>query len=105
VWLFLGLTVLALVTIQRKGAPARVMHQGELLIAAIVGQGALGYLQYFSGVPSGLVALHIAMATVVWAATVAFTLSLFERPAAAVDPAPAGDRATSPATNPLLAHG
>jgi cytochrome c oxidase assembly protein subunit 15 len=105
VWLFLALTLIALVSIQRRGAPKRVMRQGELLLIAIVGQGALGYVQYFAGVPAGLVAIHIAMATVVWAATVGFSLSLFERPAAASALARAGHQSPSPAPNPLLATG
>jgi cytochrome c oxidase assembly protein subunit 15 len=33
-------------------------------------QGAIGYLQYFNGVPELLVAVHIAGATLLWVATV-----------------------------------
>jgi hypothetical protein len=35
-----------------------------------VGQAAIGYLQYFTGVPAALVAAHVAGATVLWAVTV-----------------------------------
>jgi heme a synthase len=105
VWLFLGLTVVSLVSIQRRGAPSRVMRQGELLLIAIVGQGALGYLQYFSGVPAGLVALHIALATLVWAATVSFCLTFFERPAASAEGAVTRDRLAAPTPDPMLATG
>jgi cytochrome c oxidase assembly protein subunit 15 len=105
VWLFLGLTVVSLVAIQHRGAPSRVIRRAELLLIAIVSQGALGYAQYFSGVPSGLVALHIALATLVWAATLGFALSLFERPAATAQPAAAPDRLTASTPNPVLATG
>ena len=37
----------------------------DLLIAAVA-QGAIGYAQYFSGVPPLLVGLHVAGATLVW---------------------------------------
>jgi cytochrome c oxidase assembly protein subunit 15 len=103
VWLFLGLAVVALWTIHRRGAPSRVMRQGELLLIAIVAQGALGYLQYFSGVPTSLVAIHIAMATLVWTATVSFSLSLFERPAAVPVPESAGEQPARSPANPILA--
>jgi cytochrome c oxidase assembly protein subunit 15 len=105
VWLFLGLTVVSLVAIQRRGAPSRVMRHGELLLVTIVSQGALGYLQYFSGVPAGLVALHIALATLVWAATVSFCLTFFERPAATAEPTLTRDRLAAPTPDPLLAPG
>jgi cytochrome c oxidase assembly protein subunit 15 len=39
------------------------------LFVALV-QGAIGYLQYFNGVPEVLVAAHIAGATLLWVATV-----------------------------------
>jgi cytochrome c oxidase assembly protein subunit 15 len=105
VWLFLGLTVMSLVSMQRRGAPSRVMRQGEFLLITIISQGALGYLQYFSGVPAGLVALHIALATLVWAATVRFCLTFFERPAAMAEPTLTRDRLAAPSHDPMLAPG
>lgn len=39
------------------------------LVVVTVFQGAVGYWQYFTGVPVGLVALHIAGATAFWIAT------------------------------------
>lgn len=36
------------------------------ILAVTIAQGALGYWQYFSGVPAALVALHIAGATLFW---------------------------------------
>ena len=40
------------------------------LVWAIVVQGAIGYAQYFSGVPAFLVALHVLGAVLVWVAVV-----------------------------------
>jgi cytochrome c oxidase assembly protein subunit 15 len=81
VMLFLGLTVVTLVTMVRSGAPAPVIRRGEALLVVIVAQGGLGYIQYFTGVPAGLVALHIAGAATVWAVTLRFHLGLWEHPA------------------------
>jgi cytochrome c oxidase assembly protein subunit 15 len=96
---------MSLVSMQRRGAPSRVMRQGEFLLITIISQGALGYLQYFSGVPAGLVALHIALATLVWAATVRFCLTFFERPAAMAEPTLTRDRLAAPSHDPMLAPG
>ncbi len=106
VWLFVGLTVVTLWSLQRSGCPPAIMRRGETLVVLIVAQGALGYLQYFTGVPAALVAIHIAMATVVWTATLLFLLSLFRRPVGSIEPpavtAPASSRSAS---DPVLSSG
>lgn len=55
----------------------RLPHDRQVLDAPIYGwciaavaQGTIGYLQYWSGVPAGLVALHVAGATTLWGITV-----------------------------------
>jgi len=40
-----------------------------------VAQAAVGYVQYFTGVPEVLVGIHIAGASAVWAAAVWFLLN------------------------------
>ena len=67
------LTTLALMLILMRRVAGRdraLMTALELLVVAGVAQGALGYIQYFSGVPVVLVALHVAGATAVWLALV-----------------------------------
>ena len=69
--------ILALVWMLRtSGAPPRVLRRAELLVAVVVAQGSLGYIQYFNGVPPVLVGIHIAGATAVWAATLSLALNL-----------------------------
>jgi cytochrome c oxidase assembly protein subunit 15 len=82
--LFLGLTVVTIAMLRRAGAPPATLRRGTQLLAAIVGQAAVGYTQYFTGVPALLVGVHIAGAAAVWAATVRFQLGLFVRPALTV---------------------
>jgi cytochrome c oxidase assembly protein subunit 15 len=79
-WLLLGLTVAAMAWLRRSGAPRAVDLRGAALVAAILAQGALGYLQYFSGVPPLLVGLHVAGSIVVWIAVLRFHLGLFAHP-------------------------
>jgi len=47
------------------------------VLVVMVSQGALGYVQYLSDVPPGLVAFHILGATAVWVAVVRFHLRRF----------------------------
>jgi cytochrome c oxidase assembly protein subunit 15 len=83
VWLFLALTAVTLWSLQRSRSPASVMRRGELLLAVIVAQGVIGYVQYFTGVPAGLVVVHIAVAALLWAVTLRFALGMFRWPAPA----------------------
>ena len=45
---------------------ARLRTTDPILIAVIAAQGAIGYLQYFTGVPAWLVLLHIAGSVAFW---------------------------------------
>ena len=86
VWAFLALTVVTLVALVRTGAPRAVLRRATELCVLIVAQGALGYTQYFLGVPPALVFLHIAGALAVWVVALRFHLGL------RVHPAEAGER-------------
>jgi len=83
VMVFLGLTLLTLRLVRRTRAPEAVLNRlGVVLLVACV-QAAIGYIQYFNGIPALLVGMHIAGATAVWTAVVWFYLGLFTRPAEA----------------------
>lgn len=62
VWAFLLLTVVALVLL--RGHARRV---GLYVLAAGLGQGAIGYVQYFTDLPIALVAAHLVGAAVLLA--------------------------------------
>jgi heme a synthase len=88
---FLFFTVVTLWSMSRSGVPRDVLRRGELLLVVLVAQGAVGYIQYFTGVPAWLVQIHIVgVVAVVWA-TLQFHLGLRiqvldgERPATAPD--------------------
>ena len=78
---YLGLVVVTLWLLVRSGAPRRVVVRGEVLLVAVVAQGAIGYTQYLLGVPAGLVEVHVAGAVIVVLAAVRFNLSLRAHPA------------------------
>ncbi len=92
VLLFLAFTVVTLWRMMQAGAPPAVMRRGETLLTILLIQGAVGYVQYFSGVPTWLVAIHVTLAATLWAVTLLFALGLTKRPEIAAGSGGAGCR-------------
>jgi cytochrome c oxidase assembly protein subunit 15 len=78
VMVFLALVLLTLVLVVRAKASKRVLHHAEILLVVLVAQATIGYVQYFTNVPALLVGFHVAGAVLVFSATLAFGLSLYE---------------------------
>ena len=93
VWVLLAATVVVLHRTGRGDAGPGAVGPGRVLLGAIAVQGGIGYLQYFTGVPEGLVALHVLGSVVVWAAALRFLLALHE-PRPDLAPAAGGPPAT-----------
>lgn len=74
VWILLALVLVTLRWVWSDRSPEAVRHAGIHLLAAIVVQGAIGYTQYFNGVPALLVGLHIVGALAVWITATRFNL-------------------------------
>jgi heme a synthase len=66
VLLFLGLLIGLLVVLAVVRAPASAQRRAWLLLAIAVVQGALGYTQYFTGLPVALVVIHVLGSALVW---------------------------------------
>ena len=64
VMVFLLLTLRLLFFIKRNFPT--LLPNSQNLIAAIIVQAGIGYLQYFTGVPALLVGIHVAGATLIW---------------------------------------
>jgi cytochrome c oxidase assembly protein subunit 15 len=79
VLLFLGLTIGMLVAVRVTHAPARTTALTAALLAVALIQGAIGYAQYFSGLPWVLVAIHMLGACLVWTLAVFVALSMRSR--------------------------
>jgi len=67
--LLTGLVVATLFAVRLTDTSAQVRRRAQWLVAAIGIQVAIGYTQYFLDLPPGVVELHVAGATVLWAAT------------------------------------
>jgi cytochrome c oxidase assembly protein subunit 15 len=76
---FAGLTVILLWWLARSGVPRAVLLRGEILLAIVIAQGIIGYVQYATGVPSGLVETHVAGSVATVVATLGFYLGLTTR--------------------------
>ncbi len=84
VWL-LGACILGLALRLRPGGPdartgSDLSGRTGWLLAAIVAQGAIGYIQFALGVPPGLVQAHVIGAVLVWSGSVALHLQTFDGP-------------------------
>ena len=79
VLLFVGLAVAFWLGARLTDAPLRARRAATLLVLACVAQGAIGYSQYFTGVPVGLVSLHMLGACLVWLGSLGVLLSTRRR--------------------------
>jgi cytochrome c oxidase assembly protein subunit 15 len=95
---FLGLVLVVLYRLRRLGSavPAATHRAASLLVVVLLAQAAVGYVQYFTGVPPLLVGVHVLGATLVWMALVHLFLRL--RPPMPVAATTAADR---PSVEPL----
>lgn len=75
VWILLAGTIWTYLLARKGGASPVVDRALQVLVVAIVIQGAIGYTQYFTGVPVGLVAAHVLGSMLVWVAAVRVLLS------------------------------
>ncbi len=81
-WLHADLVLLAIglllglqVALRATAAPDRVRQLAVVALLVFLAQGALGYVQYFTGLPWAVVAVHVLGAVVVWWCTVRLVLS------------------------------
>jgi cytochrome c oxidase assembly protein subunit 15 len=74
VWILLAMLLVTLRWLWADGAPAAVRDAAQTLLLVVVLQGAIGYTQYFTGVPALLVGLHIVGALAVWITTIHLNL-------------------------------
>jgi heme A synthase len=78
-WLLGGLALPLVVGLYLTKAPARVVRLGWLLLALIGVQGAVGYTQYFTGLPAGLVWIHVSGSVLVWIAALRLMFAVRDR--------------------------
>ncbi|MFF2964905.1 heme A synthase [Streptomyces sp. NPDC057963] len=92
-WVVVALTVALWFVLKAVDAPIGPLHRARDLFLVLMGQGVIGYVQYFTDTPEILVGLHMLGSCLVWIAVVRVLLSLRERPvSAAAVPGPAAEQ-------------
>ncbi|MEV7627314.1 COX15/CtaA family protein [Actinoplanes sp. NPDC089786] len=94
VFLLIGLSVALWFALRAADAPPATVRAAGVLVLVELGQGLIGFVQYFTHLPVLLVGAHMLGAVFVWLATLAAVRALSASPA----PAPA-----TPAAEPVPA--
>jgi cytochrome c oxidase assembly protein subunit 15 len=101
-----GITLALAVALHAMDVPERVRRAARILVVVLVAQAAVGYTQYFTHLPSGLVELHVLGATVLVIGFTQFFLALTTHPpepALVVDAAASRSRKVPPEPRPVRA--
>ncbi|MBL7499940.1 heme A synthase [Frankia sp. CNm7] len=77
-----GLALAMVFAVRVAKASREAVRWADVLLATIVAQAAVGFTQYFLGIPAGLVVVHLAGATAMWIATLRVWLAMSTRPSA-----------------------
>jgi cytochrome c oxidase assembly protein subunit 15 len=100
-WVIGALSFALLIGLPLSGAPRRAVRRVYVLAGLTLAQGAIGYAQYFSGLPAGLVWVHVTVAVLIWVAVVRLYLAMRDRgpllTGAPVPPSPEEVPAPAPA--------
>ncbi|MCS0637331.1 COX15/CtaA family protein [Streptomyces sp. LP05-1] len=80
-WVVCALAVAVFVALRVVDAPDDTRARARDLLLVLLAQGAIGYVQYFTGVPEVLVGLHMLGSALMWIAVLRLALSFRERPA------------------------
>ena len=97
-WLLAGLSIALVLVLRLSAAPRRAVRAGWIVLAALGSQGVIGYIQYFTHLPAGLVWVHVTGSVLVWIAVLRLYFTLRER--APVNSARTGRAVTAPSKQP-----
>ena len=78
-WLMAGLAVALVLGLRLSGAPPRAVRAGWIMLAALGSQGVIGYIQYFTHLPAGLVWVHVTGSVLVWIAVLRLFFAVRDR--------------------------
>ncbi|MFJ6846543.1 heme A synthase [Streptomyces griseoluteus] len=91
-WIVVTLTFALWFVLKAVDAPKVPLSRTRELFLILLGQGVIGYVQYFTHLPEALVGLHMLGSCLMWIATMRVLLSLRERPASLTHvPGPAAE--------------
>jgi heme a synthase len=82
-WVVVALTAALWFALRAVDAPAGPRDRTRDLFLVLMAQGVIGYVQYFTELPTVLVGLHMLGAALIWIAVLRVALSMRERPVTA----------------------
>ena len=97
-WLLAGLSIAMVLVLRLSAAPRRAVRAGWIVLAALGSQGVIGYIQYFTHLPAGLVWVHVTGSVLVWIAVLRLYFTVRER--APVNSARTRPAVTAPSRQP-----
>lgn len=74
--LFIGVSVGLMVALRAAGCDRTLVRRADTVVAVAAAQAGVGYLQVFTHLPWGLVAVHVVGAVALWVATLRVRLSV-----------------------------
>jgi cytochrome c oxidase assembly protein subunit 15 len=86
-WLLAGLVIALAIGLRLLGAPPRAVRLAWTLVGLVGLQGVIVYAQYFSGLPAGLVWVHVTGSVLIWITALLLVFALRDRGRVAVPPA------------------
>ncbi|MET7442277.1 COX15/CtaA family protein, partial [Streptomyces sp. NPDC005568] len=93
-WIVVTLTFALWFVLKAVDAPKGPLDRTRDLFLILLGQGVIGYVQYFTDLPEALVGLHMLGSCLVWIGVLRVLLALRERPDAVADvPGPSAESA------------
>ncbi|MEW2051530.1 COX15/CtaA family protein [Streptomyces sp. NPDC005476] len=91
-WIVVTLTFALWFILKAVDAPRDPLDRTRDLFLVLLGQGVIGYVQYFTDLPEALVGLHMLGSCLVWIAVLRVLLALRERSGTTIDlPGPAAE--------------
>ncbi|MFF7329386.1 COX15/CtaA family protein [Streptomyces sp. NPDC008150] len=79
-WIVVTLTFALWFVLKAVDAPRGPLDRTRDLFLILLGQGVIGYIQYFTNLPEAMVALHMLGSGLVWIGALRVLLSLRDRP-------------------------
>ncbi len=78
-WVLGTLAVVLVLVMHLSETPPRAVRLGWVVLGLIGLQGVIGYAQYFSGLPAGLVWVHVANTALIWIAILRLNFAIRDR--------------------------
>src|SRR5258707_2363941 len=104
-WLLAGLVIALVLGVRLARAPRQAVRLSWVLLALIGAQGVIGFAQYLSGLPAGLVWVHVSDAVLIWIVAIRLLFALRDRGVPALGHALAADALAADAAVTHAAEG